>query len=127
MASQMDLVRDLLDVQLVDQNKRKIGRVDGVLIEVRDGAPPLVVAMEVGPLTLLRRLHPALARWLRALAVRWLPVSLRSVQLPLTLFQDVGEDIQLRIDAKADRRQLRFEKWLSRTVVGPMPGSRKQQ
>ena len=125
MASQMDLVRDLLDTQLVDANKRKIGRVDGVLIEVRDGAPPIVTAMEVGPLTLFRRLNPRFSRWLRALAVRWLPVSLRSVQLPLTLFQDVGEDIQLRVDATADRSQLRLEKWLSRRVVEPLPGSHK--
>src|SRR5437762_7806215 len=68
----MDLVRDLLDAQLVDRQDRQIGRVDGVLLEVRDGEPPRVAAMEVGAITLARRLHPALGRWLRRFAIRWL-------------------------------------------------------
>ena len=36
----MDLARDLLDVQLIDPRQRPIGRVDGILLEVRPGQPP---------------------------------------------------------------------------------------
>jgi hypothetical protein len=123
----IDLVRDLLDVQLMDRNQRRIGRVDGVLLELRDNQPPRVVAMDVGPITLVRRVSPTLSRWLRALAIRWLPVSLRSVQLPLTLFRDVGVDIELDVDAQADRRLLRVEKWLTRHIVGHLPGAARKQ
>ena len=123
----IDLVRDLLDVQLMDRNQRRIGRVDGVLLELRDNQPPRVIAMDVGPITLVRRVSPTLARWLRALAIRWLPVSLRSVQLPLTLFRDVGVDIELDVDAQADRRLLRVEKWLTRHIVGRLPGAARKQ
>jgi hypothetical protein len=119
----MDLGRQLLDVQLVDRNERMIGRVDGVLIELRDGRPPRVAAMEVGLFTAARRVSPTLAKALRGL-LRVLPVMPPTVRLPLTLFRDVGVDIELDIDADSDRRVLRVERWLRRNVVGRLPGGR---
>jgi hypothetical protein len=124
-AAPLYLVRDLLDAQLVDRNERMIGRVDGVVLELRSGGPPRVAAMEVGPITLARRLHPRLARWLRALAIRVLPVSVRSMRLPLTLCRDIGVDIELDVDAQDDRRLLRLERWLSRHIVERLPGGEK--
>ncbi len=123
MSADIDLVRDLLDIRLCDRRGRAIGRVDGLVLRLREGRPPLVAAMEVGVLTLLRRVHPALSRWARAAAARWLPVSLASVRLPLTLFRDVGVDIELDVDADRDRRLLRVEKWLRRHLVQKIPWS----
>ena len=122
MSRDLHLVRDLLDAQLVAEDERMIGRVDGVLLEVREGLPPRVAAMEVGALTLARRLHPRLGRWFRYLAVRWLPVSWRPVRLPLTLFRDIGVDIEVAVDEATERRLLRLELWLRRRVVGRLPG-----
>ena len=48
----MDLVRDILDAQLVDAHGHNIGRVDGILLELRAGRPPRVAAMELGMVTL---------------------------------------------------------------------------
>jgi hypothetical protein len=45
------------------------------------------------------------------------------VRLPLTLFRDVGVDIELDVDADSDRRLLRVEKWLRRRVVQKIPWS----
>ena len=56
----MDLVRDVLDKQVVDRNGREMGRVDAIVLEARPGKPPLVRAIEIGPEVLARRLHPAL-------------------------------------------------------------------
>jgi sporulation protein YlmC with PRC-barrel domain len=123
--TRLDLVRDLLDTQLMDRTGRRIGRVDGVVLELRDGRPPRVAAMEVGPLAFARRIHPRFARLLRLIAVRWLPVSLRSVYLPLTLCRAVGVDIELDTDASRDRRLLRLEKWLNTHVLRYLPGSAK--
>jgi hypothetical protein len=117
----MDLVRDLLDVQLVDPSERMLGRVDGVLLELRPGRPPRVVAVEVGAATLARRIHPRVARWLRAFAVRWLPVRVGRVRLPPTLFRDVGVDIEVDVDDDTKRRLLRVENWL-RHIVHRLPG-----
>jgi hypothetical protein len=118
----MNLVRDLLDMQLVDRRQRSIGRVDGVRLELRPGAPPRVAAMEVGIVTAARRVHPRLGRWIQALARRWSPVPLRPVRLPLQLVRDVGVDIELDVDASSDPRLLRVEKWLRRHVIARIPG-----
>jgi len=118
----MELVRDLLDAQLVDADERLLGRVDGVLLEVRADRPPRVLAVEVGMLTLVRRINPRLARWLRAAAIRWLPVSWRPVRIPLTAFRDVGIDIEIDVDEGTKMRLLRLERWLSRHVVQRLPG-----
>jgi hypothetical protein len=121
----MDLARDLLDAQLVGVDERMLGRVDGVLLEVRPGKPPRVMAMEVGALTVARRISPRLARWARAFAVRWLPVSWRPVRIPLTAFRDVGVDIEVDVDDATRDRLLRLERWLSRHIVQRLPGGAK--
>lgn len=63
----MDLVRDLLDKQVMDRNGREMGRVDGVVLELRDGAPPRVARIEIGGSVLAWRIHPLLARWVEGL------------------------------------------------------------
>ena len=63
----MDLVRDFLDKKVVDRNGREMGRVDAVVLDIPDDAPPRVVAFEIGPEVLAHRLHPALGRWVAAL------------------------------------------------------------
>ena len=123
MANAMDLVRDLLDAQLVDKHGRNIGRVDGIVLEIRQGRPPRVAAMEIGAMTLARRLH--VERWFRAVVSRISPVPIEPVRLPLETFKDVGVDIELDVDADSDPKLLRLEKWLKRHVISKIPGGRK--
>jgi len=61
------LVRDLLDKAVVDRNGREMGRVDRVVLDLRDGAPPRVVSIEVGASALGRRLGRRCGRWAAAL------------------------------------------------------------
>jgi hypothetical protein len=63
----MDLIRDLLDQLVVDRHGREIGRVDGVIVEIRESAPPRVAAIEIGPAVLAYRVRPLFGRWMRAL------------------------------------------------------------
>jgi hypothetical protein len=63
----MDLIRDLLDTKVVDRNGREMGRVDSVVLEVREGTAPRVVALELGPEVLAGRLHPMFGRWVEGL------------------------------------------------------------
>jgi hypothetical protein len=121
----MDLIRDLLDNQLVDRRQRAIGRVDGIIIELRDGRPPRIAAMEVGIVTACRRVHPRLGRIVRQLALRWSPVPMRPVRLSPGLFRDIGIDVELDVDADEDRRLLRLEKWLRTHVLSRLPGGGK--
>ena len=57
------LVHDVLDAQVKDVDGQNAGRVDGVVIELRDGAPPIVRYLEISPITLLARVSERLARW----------------------------------------------------------------
>ena len=36
----IDVVHDVLDKHIVDRNGREMGRVDGISVELRGGAPP---------------------------------------------------------------------------------------
>jgi len=121
----MDLARELLDVQLVDQRQRDIGRADGVVLQIRSGKPPRLIAIEVGIVTIARRLHPKIARLLRALAIRWASTPLRPMHLGPQLIRDVGVDIELEVEPAAARRLLRAERWLRRRVIDRLPWSGK--
>jgi sporulation protein YlmC with PRC-barrel domain len=57
----MNIVRDVLDANVVDRNGREMGRVDGIVIEHDDG-PPRITTLLIGPAALGSRLHPTLGR-----------------------------------------------------------------
>lgn len=48
----MDVIRDVLDNQLVDRHQRKMGKVDGIVIELREHQPPRLAYLETGATTL---------------------------------------------------------------------------
>ena len=49
-------------------------------------------------------------------------MALRPVRISPRTMRDIGVDIELDVDAAADPKMLRFEKWLSRHVVARIPG-----
>src|SRR5947207_10283951 len=67
----MHLISDVVDKELVDHAHDPMGMADGILIELRDGKPPRVLAIESGFPVLARRLHPRLEAWVRAIGRRW--------------------------------------------------------
>src|ERR687886_565128 len=58
---EMDVIRDVLDKQLIDRNNQKMGKVDGIVMVLREGERPRIAYIEVGAVALARRLHPRLA------------------------------------------------------------------
>src|SRR5688500_20179025 len=66
----MELMRDVLDSQILDRKKRPMGKVDGLIIAIRKQKPPRVAWIEVGPAALWRRVHPRLAHWVESLERR---------------------------------------------------------
>jgi hypothetical protein len=71
MGDRLDLVRDVLDQQLVDRDETKMGRVDGVVLAIDGGGQPYVDHLELGFAVLARRIHPRLELWLSRLRERW--------------------------------------------------------
>src|SRR5678815_1715179 len=52
----MNLIRDCLDKRIDDRSKRRMGRVDGIVLELEPGRPPRVAYVELGVKTLMNRL-----------------------------------------------------------------------
>jgi hypothetical protein len=95
----MNLVSDVLDKPVLDRHGHSMGRVDGLLLELRDGRPPIVRAIEIGPDVLAYRLYPALGR-LAALVQQLLGLSTdRPLRVPFTLVQQTGLTINADLAA----------------------------
>jgi hypothetical protein len=93
----MDLVRDVLDKPVVDRHGREMGRVDGIVLERREGAPPTVVGLEIGPAVLGHRLHPLAGRVVESIEyVSGLPRR-RAVRIA---FADIVQiDVDIKVNA----------------------------
>lgn len=119
----MNVVRDVLDNQLVDRNQRKMGKVDGIVMQLRDGEPPRLAYIEVGVPTLARRLHPRLERWVAALLSKW---GAKHYSEPFRIewskVRDVGIDVEVDLEAEATP-VLAWEKWLREHVIARIPGA----
>jgi sporulation protein YlmC with PRC-barrel domain len=117
----MDLIRDVLDNQLVDRNQHKMGKVDGIVAEIRDGQPPRLAYIEVGGPTLARRLHPRLGRWAVAFGRKWGINHGEPFRIPWAKVRDIGIDVEVDLVAETTP-VLSWEDWLREHVVGRIPG-----
>jgi sporulation protein YlmC with PRC-barrel domain len=121
----LELVRDVLDKQVVDREGTPMGRVDGVLLELRDGEPPRVAALEMGFLTLARRLHPRVEGWLEALRKRWSVRRTARWRVEWEKVIDVtAHHLQLDVDDE-ETPAFDWERWLRFHVVAKVPGEKE--
>ena len=118
----MDVVRDVLDTSVVDRNGREMGRADGVVLALRDGQPPRLDAILIGPIALGTRLHPALGRFVSALE-KWLGLDAgRPVRMDFGDIEMGGHRLRARSavgETAADAVEQRLRAW-----VVKLPGSR---
>ena len=117
----MNLVHDVLDKQVIDRNRRNVGRVDGVTLELRDdGRPPRVASVVLGGEVTMRRLGrlPArLAAWLRGVLA---PAVAGPTTVPWESVTEIGKEIQIDAEAEATPA-LALELWLRDNVVCRVP------
>ena len=119
----MDLLRDILDKQVVDREQVKIGKVDGLVAEIRPDMPPRIVAIELGSITLARRLGRQPGRW-----IAWLATRLGGERhaephrIVWSKVRGIGVDIEVDIDV---RRTAIFDwqDWLRDHIIGRIPGA----
>jgi hypothetical protein len=124
--SGLRLVHDVLDSQLIDRHKHKIGRVDALTLELRDGRPPRVATILVGGPVRARRV----GRW----AV-WLSRALRRVggirrpgidHIPFRTMRCLGDTIELDVDCH-DLESQHVEDWLADHLICRIPGSQGKE
>lgn len=118
----MDIIRDVLDNQLVDSKGRKMGKVDGIVMELRDKEPPRLTYIEVGMPTLARRLHPQLAHWIATIQSKWGAKRSEALRIPFSKVCDVGIDVKVDVEAEATPA-LAYEQWVSEHIIKRIPGA----
>ena len=114
----LDLVRDVLDKQLLDAEDRPFGKVDGIALELRDGEPPRVRALEVGAAVRMARLPRRIAGWLRPMTR-----CARATRIPIESVVSLTKDIKVDIDATRTSAW-RIERWLAERVFAHLPWGR---
>jgi sporulation protein YlmC with PRC-barrel domain len=120
----MHLVRDLLDNQVTDERHRKMGKVDGIVLVLRQGRPPRVAAIELGMSTLLCRISDRLGHFAARLERRLGITDGTPVRIPLDKIESVGIDV--RVNINADRTTVYdWEHWIDRVFIEriPIPGA----
>ena len=116
----MELGREVLDQQLVDRSGINMGKVDGLVLELRENRPPRVTAILTGGHLLARRLHPWLewvARWLTR---RYGPGQIKPLRIPWEKVMKIGVDV--KVDIGADEASS-WEHWVRDHIVCRIPGA----
>lgn len=121
---EVHLICDVLDDQLIDRESRKIGKVDGIIVELREGKPPRVAFIEVGLSTVAHRLHPRLGRLVEQMGRKWGVRRGEPYRIPWSKVGAINVDIELRVDLKAKETPLLdWEKWLNEKIISRIPGA----
>jgi len=116
----VDVVRDVLDKKVVDRNGREMGRVDSLILELEEGRPPALGAIEIGPAVLAYRVLPALGRWVSAIERGFNVDQGRPLRIP---FRRLDIDRHIRADVAVGETSAATVEQRLRRWVGAIPGS----
>lgn len=114
------LFHDVLDAQLLDRTKQRMGRVDGLTLELRDDAPPRVAELLVGGSVSAERVGGWMTAIVRACS-RLLNIPPAVTRIPFEAVQVIGSCVEVNIDARSTSA-MRTEKWLDDHFACRIPG-----
>ena len=117
----MDLIRDCLDEPVFDRNQKRLGRVDGIILELEPGRPPRVAYIEVGVVTLADRISPWLRERLVSL-IRRLGIASDRCRIAWGKVHVGVNGVSADIQAE-ETAALELELWLRKNVIGRIPGA----
>ena len=118
----MELGQALLDQQVTDTNGEQMGKVDGVVIELRREQPPRIAALLIGGGTAAERVHSGWARWLLRWRRRWGPADDRPLEIPWSRVRKIGVDVKVDLEAE-HTPALAWEHWVRQHIIGRIPGA----
>jgi hypothetical protein len=117
----MELFRDCLDKRVDDRSKRRMGRVDGIVLELEPGRPPRVAYVELGVKTLMNRLSSRLGNAISNL-MESRHIESAPYRIPFGKIK-IGLN-EVRADVEAEQTPaLEWELWLRKKVIGRIPGA----
>jgi sporulation protein YlmC with PRC-barrel domain len=124
--SALQLTHDVLDAQLVDRHKEKIGRVDDLVLELREGRPPRVTAILVGGAVRAERV----GRWMT-----WVHRALHAIvrssdkhvsRIPFEKVRVIADTIEVDVDGHT-LESGHLERWLAEHIVSKIPGGQGEK
>jgi hypothetical protein len=118
----MHLIGDVLDEQLKDVNGRNAGRIDGIILELRDDEPPRVAYVEISPITLLARFNRRFADWYAKFDRRLGPGRGTPFQIAWSRITRSGPTLQTDLDVESTSI-MALEDWLRERIVSHIPGN----
>lgn len=117
----MDVFRDILDKQLLDRKGIKMGKVDGLVMTMSPRARPRIAFIEMGSITLARRLGPRTARLVARLgALFGGDPTPQPFRVASDKIRNIGVDIELTIDIESTPLNIWHER-LRRHILNRMP------
>ncbi len=118
----MHLIAEVLDAQLKDVNGRNSGRIDGIVLELRNDKPPRVAYVEISPITLLARFSERFAWWYARFDRRLAPGRGTPFRIAWSRITRSGPTLQTDLDVESTSI-MALEDWLRERVVSHIPGN----
>jgi sporulation protein YlmC with PRC-barrel domain len=118
----VELGRDVLDQQVIDRDGMPMGRVDGIVLRIRQDRPPTIARLVVGGPTPLRRISRGLARRVERWRRRWGPAEREGFEVPWRQVLKVGIDVKLDVEAERTPATA-WERWVRDHIVSRIPGA----
>lgn len=115
----MELVRDILDKQIRGRDDEKLGKVDGIVLELRDNQPPRVAFIELGSATFARRIGRRCERWAVMLNRR---LGVRRPRYRIAFARITDHELDVRVDLEARRSPaFAWEHWVREHIIRKLP------
>jgi len=115
------LVSDYLDCQLIDRHGKPVGRIDGIVARFEGDRQPRIVYVEVGSVTLARRMSAKMGRWAELVSLHWGKMRPNPYRIAWSALEADGLNYRVNVDSKSVPT-LAWERWLRQHVIHRMPG-----
>ncbi len=118
----LHLSHDVIDSQLVDRHKEKIGRVDELLLELEEGKPPRVATIVIGGRARARRVGGWMVALHRAVHALLQHRDEHVSRIPFASVRCIADTIELDVEG-SELPSMHVERWLAKHVVCRIPGA----
>jgi hypothetical protein len=112
-----------LDKQALDRNLRKIGRIDGLVMELQENRPPRLAYVEIGGVALAGRLGTSTKRWISTM---WAKFGGEQYKRPHRIAWnkviDVANDVRFDVSC-GETHIFDWQQWLRRHFMRWIPGA----
>ena len=118
----LHLSHDVIDSQLVDRHKEKIGRVDELLLELEEGKPPRVATIVIGGRARARRVGGWMVALHRAVHALLGHRGEHESRVPFDAVRCIADTIELDVDGN-ELASMHVEHGLAKRVICRIPGA----